>query len=607
MFQIFDAASDPSLVAARIESLRRELAKRNIDALIVPRTDAHQGEYIPASEERLAWLTGFAGSAGTAIIAAKKAALFVDGRYTVQARSEVDTKVIDVVPMAEKTAEDWLAGELPEGARVAFDPKLFTLAQIQRLKRRLADKKIKVAAVSPRSNLIDALWRKPERPDPPSGAIVPHPVSLAGQSAAGKVSEIQERLKTLGLDAVVLTSRESIAWLFNLRGSDVKHTPVFSAFAIVHQRARPELFVELSKLGAAARKVLTPVAKVAGYDTFEERLKELKAGSRKVGLDPATASYAIATRLGGDRRIVRFSDPCVAPRAIKNAAEIAGTRAAHARDGVAVARFLAWLDDHAGSGDIDEIAAAQALESFRRDTGELKEISFDTIAGSGPNGAIVHYRVNAKTNRKLKPGELFLVDSGAQYSDGTTDITRTVAIGKPTNDMRRHFTLVLKGNVAIGTACFPKGTRGRDLDSLARGPLWQAGLDYDHGTGHGVGSYLSVHEGPVAISRTNAEVVLPGMILSNEPGFYREGHYGIRIENLVLVKEPEIPKGGERPMMSFETLTLAPIDRRLIDVDLLTGAERHWVDAYHARVQRTLQARLDKPTKSWLKAACAPL
>ncbi|KUO54460.1 MAG: X-Pro aminopeptidase [Alphaproteobacteria bacterium BRH_c36] len=607
MFQIFDAVSDSSLAAERLAALRVRMARSNIDALIVPRTDAHQGEYIPASEERLAWLTGFAGSAGTAIIATEKAALFVDGRYTVQARSEVDAKLIDIVPMAEKKAEDWLAEELPDGAKVGFDPKLFTLAQIQRLKRRLADKKIKVAAVSPRSNLIDALWRKPERPDPPSGAIVPHPVSLAGESAADKISAVQARLKTRGLDAVVLTSRESIAWLFNLRGSDVKHTPVFSAFAIVHQRARPELFVETSKLGAAARKSLTPVAKIAGYDTFEERLKDLKAASKKVGLDPTTASYAIAARLGGARRIVRFSDPCVAPRAIKNAAEIAGTRAAHARDGVAVARFLAWLDDNAGSGEIDEITAAQTLEGFRHHTGELKEISFDTIAGSGPNGAIVHYRVNAKTNRKLKPGELFLVDSGAQYADGTTDITRTVAIGKPTNDMRRHFTLVLKGNIAIDTACFPKGTRGRDLDSLARNPLWQAGLDYDHGTGHGVGSYLSVHEGPVAISRTNAEFVKPGMILSNEPGYYRAGRYGIRIENLVLVKEPEIPKGGERPMMSFETLTLAPIDRRLIDVGLLTRAERVWVDAYHARVQKMLQPLLDKPTKAWLKAACAPL
>ena len=551
MFQVFDAASDPSLVAARVASLRRELAKRNIDALIVPRTDAHQGEYIPASEERLAWLTGFKGSAGTAIIATRKAVLFVDGRYTVQARAEVDANVIDVLPMAEKKAEDWLAEELPAGAKVGFDPKLFTLAQIQRLKRRLADKKIKVTAVAPKSNLIDALWRKPERPDPPAGAIVPHPVSLAGQSAADKVAAIQARLKDRSLDAVVLTSRESIAWLFNLRGSDVSHTPVFSAFAIVHQRAKPELFVETSKLTAAARKAISSVAKVTGYDTFEARLKDLKDADKKVGLDPATASYAIATRLGGARKITRMRDPCIAPRAIKNATEIAGTRAAHARDGVAVTRFLAWLDANAEGGKVDEITAAQTLEGFRRDTGELKEISFDTIAGSGPNGAIVHYRVNAKTNRKLKPGELFLVDSGAQYADGTTDITRTIAIGKPTSEMRRHFTLVLKGNIAIATACFPKGTRGRDLDPLARHALWQAGLDYDHGTGHGVGSYLSVHEGPVSISRANGDFVKPGMILSNEPGYYREGHYGIRIENLVLVTEPEVPKGGERPMMSL--------------------------------------------------------
>ncbi len=607
MFLDFDVASDPSLVADRVASLRRQLAKRTIDAYIVPRTDAHQGEYIPAHDERLAWLTGFTGSAGSAIIATKKAAIFVDGRYTVQARSEVDNDVIDVIPMAELKAEDWLAEELKEGAKVGFDPKLFTVAQIERLKRRLAAKKIRVAAVLPRKNLIDLLWHAPDRPEPPSGKIHSHPVSLAGQSAKEKIAKIQSQLKERGLDSVVLTSRESIAWAFNLRGCDVAHTPVFSAFAILHQRAKPELFVETSKLTADARKALKSVAKVSSYADFRDRLKELKEAGKKVGLDPTTASYAIASQLGGSRKIARISDPCVAPRAIKNATEIAGSRAAHERDGIAVTRFLAWLDDNATGGKIDEIAATRALEDFRHNSGELKEISFDTIAGSGPNGAIVHYRVNAKTNRKLRSGELFLVDSGAQYADGTTDITRTVAIGKPSAEMRRHFTLVLKGHIAVATASFPKGTRGRDLDPLARNPLWQAGLDYDHGTGHGVGSYLSVHEGPVSISRVSGELVKPGMILSNEPGFYREDHYGIRIENLILVLEPMVPNGGDRPMMSFETLTLAPIDRRLIDIGLLTKSERDWLNAYHARVQKALSPHLEKSAKTWLKAACAPL
>ncbi|MBU2581145.1 MAG: aminopeptidase P family protein [Alphaproteobacteria bacterium] len=606
MFQVFDVASDSSQVAERVASLRNELAARNIDAYIVPRTDAHQGEYIPARDERLAWLTGFTGSAGSAVVSMKKAALFVDGRYTVQARNETDTNVIDVVPMADKKAEDWLAHELKYGARVAFDPKLFTLAQIQRLKRRLADKEIRFKAILPSSNLIDRLWNDPDRPPPPTGAIVPHPASLAGQTAKEKIAAIQSRLKEREIDAAILTSRESIAWAFNLRGCDVSHTPVFSAFAIVHQKGRAELFVELSNLTSDAQKALKPVADTSPYNQFRHRLGELKKQGIKFGLDPTTASYAIASRIGINR-FIRLPDPCIAPRAIKNATQIAGSRAAHQRDGAAVTRFLAWLDENAATGKVDEIAAATALEDFRRETGELKEISFDTIAGSGPNGAIVHYRVNSKTNRKLKRGELFLVDSGAQYQDGTTDITRTIAIGKPAGEMRRHFTLVLKGHIAIATAHFPKGTRGRDLDPLARNALWQAGLDYDHGTGHGVGSYLSVHEGPVSISRANGEVVKPGMILSNEPGYYREGHYGIRIENLVLVNDPEVPKGGDRPMMSFETLTLAPIDRRLIDAELLTRPERDWLDAYHARVLKTLGPQLDKPTRSWLKAACAPL
>ncbi len=604
MFQIFDVVSDPSFSAERVASLRALLVRRALDAYIVPRTDEHQGEYIPADAERLSWLTGFSGSAGTAIVTGQSVALFVDGRYTVQARAEVDTAVIDVVAMARQKAEDWLFERLREEASVGFDPKLFTLAQIERLEGRLRGKKITLKAV--RKNLIDELWGN-DRPPPPSGAIEAHALQYSGQPSAKKISDIVGDLKDAGHDAVVLTSRESIAWLTNLRGSDVAHTPVFSAYAIVHHRAKPELFVHTGKLSSEARDEIRRVFKVAAYDKFWERLKALKEARKTVRIDAGTASYEVARQLGGPKRIVRGPDPCVEPRAIKNPVEIAGARAAQRRDGVAVVRFLSWLEQNAGSGKIDEIKAVTQLEAFRKETNQLKEVSFDTIAGSGPNGAIVHYRVNAKTNRTLEPGELFLVDSGAQYADGTTDITRTVAIGKPTEDMCRCFTLVLKGHIAIATVRFPKGTRGSDLDPLARRSLWRAGYDYDHGTGHGVGSYLSVHEGPASISRMGAAALKPGMIISNEPGYYREDHFGIRIENLVLVNEPETPDGGDREMMSFETLTLAPIARGLIDKALLNSDEREWIDGYHARVAATLGPLLDKLTRAWLKEACAPL
>ncbi|MCH9806846.1 MAG: aminopeptidase P family protein [Alphaproteobacteria bacterium] len=604
MFQTYDAVSNPTPAASRIAQLRHELACRNLDAYIVPRTDEHQGEYIPADAERLHWLTGFSGSAGTGIVTAGHAALFVDGRYTVQARSEVDTKTIDVVAMAEQKAEDWLAANLNDGAAVGFDPRLFTLAQIERLQKRLAEKSIKLKPIA--ANLVDKLWGD-QKPGPPDGEIVTHPIEFAGRSAQEKIAEIQSALKSDGHAAAILSSRESIAWAFNLRGSDVAHTPVFSAFAIIHQRAKPQLFVDTNKLTKQARSETKSIAKITAYEKFFDRLKDLKAAGKLIRLDPHTASFAISRALGSSKNIARAPDPCIDNRSIKNAVEIAGAREAHLRDGAAVTQFLAWLAQHADSGEVDEITAAQKLESFRADTGKLKEISFDTISGSGPNGAIVHYRVNSATNRKLKPGELFLVDSGAQYIDGTTDITRTIAIGKPTNAMRRHFTLVLKGNIAVDTARFPVGTRGRDLDSFARRALWQAGLDYDHGTGHGVGSYLAVHEGPVSISKSGAAPLKPGMIVSNEPGYYREDAYGIRIENLVLVREAEIPPDGERPMMSFETLTLAPIDRSLIDTSLLTKAELDWLNAYHAHVAKTIPPLLDKPTRGWLKSACAPL
>ncbi|MDX2257870.1 MAG: aminopeptidase P family protein [Hyphomicrobiaceae bacterium] len=612
MFQSFDAISAPDLAAPRVAGLRRLMGKRDLAAYLVPRADEHQGEYVPPSAERLKWLTGFSGSAGLAIIAARRAVVLVDGRYTVQARSELDPALFEIAQTPRVKAEDWLAEALPAGGRVGFDPRLFTLRTVETLSAALVRTGQRLVPVA--GNLVDRVWAA-ERPAAPAGPVRVHDVSLAGEAAADKIARVQDILAADGEDAAVLTLPDSIAWLFNIRGADIPHNPVALAFAIVPRRGKPELFIDAAKLDAAARAHLKPLAKIAAPAGLDARLAEMKSQGRKVRLDPGTAAFALARQLGGRKHISPKADPVIALKAVKNGIEIAGARAAHIRDGVAVTRFLAWLDgafrarpDHAASaGDLDEIGAARRLEAFRAETGELREISFDTIAGAGPNGAIVHYRVNAATNRTLRPGDLFLIDSGAQYADGTTDITRTIAIGQPTSDMIRAFTMVLKGHIAIATARFPKGTRGIDLDPFARRALWQAGLDFDHGTGHGVGSYLSVHEGPASISRAGMVALEPGMILSNEPGYYREGGFGIRIENLVLVRPFEVPAGGERAMASLETLTLAPIDRRLIDTSLLSAEERVWLDRYHARVAETLSPHLDTATRRWLAAATAPL
>ncbi len=455
-------------------------------------------------------------------------------------------------------------------------------------------------------NLVDRVWGR-ARPPAPKDPVSLHPLKFAGRAAQDKIADIQKRLKTDRQDAVILTLSDSVAWTFNIRGSDIPHTPVALAFAIVPVTGKPELFLAPEKLEPAVRAHLETFAKISAPEALAARLKAQRAAGKRVRLDPNTASYWFARALGGAKRIVRGPDPSLALKAIKNAAEIKGSRAAHLRDGLAVTRFLAWLDAAAATGALDEIEAVRRLEGFRRATNQLREISFDTISGSGPNGAIVHYRVSEATNRKLRAGELFLIDSGAQYLDGTTDITRTVAIGKPTNEMRERFTLVLKGHIAIASARFPKGARGIDLDPFARRALWQHGLDYDHGTGHGIGSYLSVHEGPQSISRAGMAVLEPGMICSNEPGYYKEGAYGIRIENLVLVTELTKAPGADRETMGFETLTLAPIDRRLIVKEMLSPDEIRWLDDYHARVAAALGPELDEDARAWLKHATAPL
>jgi len=602
MFQTYDEIADPSHGAARLSRLRAELSRRGLDGFLIPRADEHQGEYVPPHAERLKWLTGFSGSAGLAAVLRHSAAIFVDGRYTLQVRDQVDTDAFDPQHLIDPGWHAWLEEHLWADARLAYDPRLHTIAGVRRLEK-IAEK-TGARLVATDDNPLDAIWD--DQPEPPLGPVVIQEQTHDGRSAADKLADIQATLKAARADATVLTQPDSIAWLLNIRGSDVQHTPLPLSFAVLPAEGRPTLLIDSRKLSNAVRAHIEDVADIVEPSDFGATLDHAAAHHAVIRLDPATTSRWIADRIntaGG--KTVDGDDPCLLPKAIKNETEIAGARAAHLRDGAAVCRFLAWLDREAPTGTVDEIAAAKALEGFRADTGLLKEISFDTISGAGPNGAIVHYRVTTDTNRRLDPDSLYLVDSGAQYVDGTTDITRTVAIGTPNDDMRRHFTLVLKGHIAIATARFPEGVSGGQIDTLARYPLWQAGLDFDHGTGHGIGSYLSVHEGPQRIAKTGSVALKPGMIVSNEPGYYRTGQYGIRIENLELVRAPEAVPGGERKLLSFETLTLAPIDTRLVDVALLTEAERDWLNAYHARVLAEIGPLLEGDDKAWLEAATA--
>jgi Xaa-Pro aminopeptidase len=605
MFQSYEPPQSDSDHAQRISRLRRLMAELGVHALIVPRADEHQGEYVPPAAERLAWLTGFTGSAGLAAVTRSAAALFVDGRYIVQAPRQVDRGLISVLEVPQHKLSDWLIAGLKRGSLVGYDPWLHTEASIEDLAAQLGRKGLKLKPLA--KNPVDRIWGR-ERPPPPTGLVVPQPLALAGKTSQAKLAEVQATLRRDAADVVILTQPDSIAWLFNIRGADVAHNPVPLAFAVIGASGKGELYIAKQKLGPEARGQLEKVAKIAEPAALGARLAALKVSGKRVRLDPNTAANWFFRKLkGGKVAIVRGADPCLMPKARKNAAEIQGARAAHERDGAVMARFLAWLDRDGGTGGLDEIKLAQQLEAMRAETQALKDISFDTISGAGPNGAIVHYRVTTASNRKLQPGELYLVDSGAQYLDGTTDITRTVAIGTPGREMQERFTLVLKGHIAIATARFPRGTRGVDLDAFARRPLWQAGLDFDHGTGHGVGSYLSVHEGPQNISRRGMTVLEPGMIISNEPGYYKEGAYGIRIENLLLVREPEGIAGGEREMLSFETLTLVPIDRRLIVPALLSAEELAWLNAYHARVRQQIGPELDAADQTWLEAATQPI
>lgn len=593
-----------SSIAQRLDAFRAHLRHLGVDGFLVPLTDEHMSEYVGAYARRLEWLTGFTGSAGSAVVLQNKAAIFVDGRYTLQAEREVDSSLIAVEHTPASSPGRWLASQATSGARIGYDPWLHTAAQLQGL----ASSAPGITLVPVPANPVDHVWEG--RPQPSAAPAVPHPDSFAGQSHAEKRAGLAGAIRAAGADAALLASLESIAWAFNIRGGDVPRTPVVRAFAILDADAGATLFMAPGKVTAELRQHLGPEVSLAPYEAILPALSEL--GGRRVMLDPAVTVSALVDALEkGGATIVERRDPTALPRACKNPVEAEGARAAHRRDGLAVSRFLAWVDRTASAGTLDELTAEAQLEAYRRESNLLKDLSFDSISAFGPNGAFPHYRSTPLTNRRLEPGSLYLIDSGGQYPDGTTDITRTVAIGTPTREMRDRFTRVLKGHIALATARFPRGTRGGQLDILARQHLWAAGLDYAHGTGHGVGSYLSVHEGPQRIAAAAGapgidEPLLPGMILSNEPGFYKAGGFGIRIENLLLVVDD--PREGDlEPMLAFETLTLAPIDLRLVDRDLMTQAEVAWLDGYHARVRAAHASALEGEELDWLLAATAPL
>jgi len=594
MFQTFEAQSSPDQGPPRLAALRAEMVREALDVFLVPRADAHQGEYVAPRDARLEWLTGFSGSAGFCAVLRDIAGIFIDGRYRVQVRTQVAS---DFTPVhwPEEQLADWLKAKLPAGGRLGYDPWLHTTSEIADLRKALP-----LFTLTPTDNLVDRIW--PDQPDAPTAPFTAHALEHAGEAHADKRARLAADLKET---AAVLTLPDSIAWLLNIRGTDIARNPVPQAFAIVHGSGKVDLFAKAGKADDIATHLGADIT-VHDIATFLTALSNLKG---QVLVDARSCPDIVVTTLTkAGATPVMGKDPCILTKACKNPTEIAGAKAAHQRDAVAMVRFLAWLDAQAPDTGLTEIDVVKALEGFRAQTNALRDISFETICGAGPNGAIVHYRVSEETNRTLAQGELLLVDSGGQYVDGTTDITRTMAIGTPTAEQRQCYTRVLQGMIALSRIRFPKGISGQHLDALARAPLWLAGQDYDHGTGHGVGSYLSVHEGPQGISRRSDVALKEGMILSNEPGYYREGAFGIRIENLITVVPASALAGADaRSMLAFDTLTYVPFDRRLIDTSLLTKAEQDWIDQYHAATYANLVQALDDETQSWLKAACEPL
>lgn len=587
----------------RLKALREELARRRLDGFVVPLTDEHMSEYVGAYAQRLAWLTGFQGSAGSAVVLPAEAAIFVDGRYTLQVREQVDGKHWSYESVPQTSIAAWLEAHATTGGRIGYDPWLHTKGWVTAAQKALATRGAELIAVD--TNPVDAIW--PDRPSPSAARLVVQPDALTGKASAAKRADIADWLTAKKADSAVLSALDSIAWAFNIRGQDVDRTPVALAYAIVHADATADLYVAPDKIDDDVRQHLGNGVRLHAREQFEPALRALTG--KTVAADPERAVAAIFEALeAGGAALIEERDPVVLPKAIKNEVEIAGHKAAQARDGAALSRFLHWLSVEAAKGGLDELTASDRLQAFRAETGLLKDLSFDTISGAGPNGAVVHYRASEATNRRLEPGSLYLVDSGGQYQDGTTDVTRTVAIGTPTAEMRDRYTRVLKGHIAVARAIFPKGTRGGQLDILARQFLWAAGLDYAHGTGHGVGAYLSVHEGPQRIATFGGgdEPLQPGMILSDEPGYYKAGEYGIRIENLILTVEQDI-EGAEKDMLGFETLTFAPYERALIDEGMLDRHEIAWVDAYHARVREIVAPQLTGDAAAWLHEATSPL
>ena len=595
---------------ARLDALRKELARRKLDGFVVPISDEHLSEYVGAYAQRLAWLTGFGGSAGSAAILKDKAAMFVDGRYTLQVRQQVSGQLYEYKSVPDDSMADWLAENAGEGARIAYDPWLHTRGWAQTVAKKLEAVGAELVPVD--SNPLDAVWS--DQPEPSPAPAYVQDDALAGRSSAEKRGEIAEWLKQEKLDAVVISALDSVAWTLNIRGADVDHTPVALSYLLVQSDGTADWFIAPDKVPAEVAQALGNAVRIRPRDEFSAAFAEL-AGKR-VAADPARSVAAIFQRLDDvGAEIVSEDDPTVLPKAIKTPAEQQGHRDAQARDGVAIARFLHWLSVEAPKGTVDELSAAARLLELRQANSDLlRDLSFDTISGAGPNGASPHYRVDEDSNIKLEPNSVYLVDSGGQYPDGTTDITRTIWVGPdaPPAEVCDRFTRVLKGHIALDRQTFPPGTPGSALDTLARQHLWMAGLDYAHGTGHGVGAFLGVHEGPQRIAKGRGaqagtdQPLMAGMILSNEPGYYKAGEYGIRIENLVLVKDVEI-EGGEGQWLGFETLTFAPIDKTLVDKSLLSPEEIDWWNTYHAKVRDILAPQMEGEELAWLEEACQPL
>ncbi len=589
----------------RFSALRDELARQHLSGFIIPHADEYQNEYTPHSAERLQWLTGFTGSAGIAIVLGEQGAIFVDGRYVLQVKDEVLQECFVSYHSAEITFTDWLTSTLTPGARLGYDPWLHTFHEVERLETVCAQAQAQLVACQ--SNPIDAVWSN--RPAIPLTPMVPHPLRFAGRDSLEKRTELASLLKDAQRDAAIVTAPDSLAWLLNIRGSDVGYTPLSLCMGILFSDGSVSLFVDSQKISSQLTEHLGSMVSIFSPNSFSEELEKLGNQGLRVLCDPKkSASWVIDRLTLSGASVVYGDDPCALPKACKNSIEAQGARDAHKRDGVALCQFLGWLAHEGPSGNVTELSAAEFLDTCRRKNDHWQDMSFPTISGAGANGAIVHYRSTSESNTRLEPDMLYLVDSGAQYLDGTTDVTRTVSIGTPTAEQRDRYTRVLKGHVALAMSRFPRGTTGSQLDVLARKSLWDVGLDYDHGTGHGVGSYLGVHEGPQRISKSGGSVALqPGMIVSNEPGYYKSGEYGIRIENLVVVVPYTEAAGGERDLLSFETLTLAPFDLNLIEPSLLEPNELTWINSYHTRVLETLGPLLDAETLVWLRHATRPL